>query len=75
MSSMLQVSGANLRIESWAVALAIVALSPVPLALPSAIGVAVIGILGAVSLLLFPVAAAPPAIAPVARPAKDDKHR
>ena len=45
--------------QSSAVVLAIVALSPAPLALPSGIAVAVIGLMGAVSLLTSPVPAPP----------------
>ena len=48
------------------IVLAIVALSPVPLALPSGIAVAVIGLMGAASLLTSPGAAPPPALAPLA---------
>jgi hypothetical protein len=40
--------------QSSAVVLAIVALSPAPLGVPSGIAVAVIGIVGAVSLLMSP---------------------
>ena len=44
-----------------AVVLAIVALSPAPLTLPSGIAVAVIGLMGAVLLLTSPVPAPPEA--------------
>jgi hypothetical protein len=40
--------------QSFAVVLGIVALSPAPLGLPSGIAVAVIGFMGAVSLLVSP---------------------
>jgi len=50
-------SGAGAVFQSLAVVLAIVALSPAPLALPSGIAVAVIGLIGA-AVLLAPVAAA-----------------
>jgi hypothetical protein len=50
-----------------AVVLAIVALSPVPLAMPSGIAVAMIGLMGVVALLSAPVAAR----AHVATPGKD----
>jgi hypothetical protein len=59
-----EASSAGAMLQSLAVVLAIVALSPAPLALPSGIAVAVIGLMGAVSLLTSPVlapGAAPPA--------------
>ena len=40
--------------QSFAVVIAIVALSPAPLGVPSGLAVAVIGIVGAVSLLMSP---------------------
>ena len=48
-------------LQCSAVVLAIVALSPVPMALPSGIAVAVIGLMGAVLLLTSPVPAPPEA--------------
>jgi hypothetical protein len=47
--------GAGLQVS--AVVLAIVALSPAPLALPSGIAVAVIGLMGAVAVLTSPASA------------------
>jgi spore maturation protein SpmB len=58
-------SGAGTVFQSLAVVLAIVALSPAPLALPSGIAVAVIGLMGAVSLLTSPVPAPPEEETPV----------
>jgi hypothetical protein len=47
-------SSINALFQSVAVVFAIVALSPSPLGLPSGIAVAVIGLVGAVSLLMWP---------------------
>jgi spore maturation protein SpmB len=51
----IETSSAGAMLQSLAVVLAIVALSPVPLALPSGIAVAMIGLIGAVSVLTSPV--------------------
>ena len=50
-----EASSAGAMLQSLSVVLALVALSPVPLALPSGIAVAVIGLIGAVSVLTSPV--------------------
>jgi hypothetical protein len=47
-------SSINAVFQSFAVVFAIVALSPAPLGVPSGVAVAVIGIVGAVSLLMSP---------------------
>ena len=57
--------------QSSAVVLAIVALSPAPLALPSGIAVAVIGLMGAFLLLTSPVPAPGAALRCVAPPGND----
>lgn len=57
----LDASSAGAVFLSSAVVLAIVALSPAPLTLPSGIAVAVIGLMGAVLLLTSPVPAPPEA--------------
>ena len=68
-------SSAGAVFQSSAVVLAIVALSPVPLALPSGIAVAVIGLMGAVWLLTSPVPAPGPALPRVAPPEEDTNVR
>ena len=69
-----EASNAGAMLQSLAVVLAIVALSPAPLALPSGIAVAVIGLMGAVSLLTSPVSA-PGAVPRVAPPEVDPNVR
>ena len=56
-----ETSSAGAVFQSSAVVLAIVALSPAPLTLPSGIAVGVIGLMGAVLLLTSPVPAPPEA--------------
>jgi hypothetical protein len=65
-----EASSAGAAFQSLAVVLAIVALSPAPLALPSGIAVAVIGLMGAVALLASPVPA-PAALPRVAPPQEE----
>ena len=62
---------AGAAFQSSAVVLAIVALSPAPLALPSGIAVAVIGLMGAVALLTSPVPAPGAALPRVAAPQEE----
>jgi hypothetical protein len=69
-----EASSAGAVFQSLAVVLAIVALSPVPLALPSGIAVAVIGLMGAVSLLMSPDPAPGAALRCVAPPDNDAVH-
>jgi hypothetical protein len=64
-------SSAGAVFRSSAVVLAIVALSPAPLALPSGIAVAVIALMGAVSLLTSPVPAPGAALPRVAPPTEE----
>ena len=56
-----------------ALTLAIVALSPAPLALPSGIAVAVIGLMGAISVLTWP-AAPPQQSSFVVAPLRKERH-